>query len=179
MHSPQQIWRRFTPKTQLLLALALVSVLAYSAGLASGIYGRATAPLDLTTNRLPTRAVVAPQPQAQRYLLGGHGELVAAASNGQAAARINSASAALIGSGSAYDGQSSRSPQTAPNVSAIGTGSVYDGGQYGAAARRSANAPVIGSGSAYDGEQYVSPVSAPHTTPPAPISGTGSAYDGR
>src|SRR5436190_8002316 len=103
MHTSQQIWRHFTPKTQLLLALALVSVLAYSAGLASGTYGRATAPLALPTNRLPATAVEAPQPQAQRYLLGGHGQLVAGASNAQATSHISSASPALIGSGSAYD----------------------------------------------------------------------------
>ena len=177
MYTPRQIWRQVTPKAQLLLALSLIAVLAFSAGLASGIYGRATAPLALTTNGLPTTAVVVPQPQAQRYLLGGHGELVAGASNAQAASHITAASPALIGSGSAYDGQSYRSPQTALNA-AIGTGSVYDGGQYGAPQLRWPNAPVIGSGSAYDGRQYGSPVSAPQTSPNVPISGTGSAYDG-
>jgi hypothetical protein len=156
MHTPRQIWRQVTPKAQQLIALSLIAVLAFSAGLASGIYGRATYLPTLTTNGLPTTAVVVPQPQAQRYLLGGHGELVAGASNAQAAPRITAASPALIGSGSAYDG-----------------------GQYGAAARRSANAPVIGSGSAYDGGQYVSPVLAPQTSPNVPISGTGSAYNGQ
>jgi hypothetical protein len=41
MHTPHQIRRQVTPKTQLLIALALTTVLAFSAGLASGLYGRA------------------------------------------------------------------------------------------------------------------------------------------
>ena len=50
MHTPHQIWRHATPKAQLLIALALATVLAFSAGLASGIYGR-TLYAFLTVNR--------------------------------------------------------------------------------------------------------------------------------
>jgi hypothetical protein len=59
MHTPRQTWRHVTPKAQLLIALALVTVLAFSAGLASGIYGR-TMYTFLTVNR----SVTAPAPVA-------------------------------------------------------------------------------------------------------------------
>ena len=96
MYTPRQIWHHVTPKAQLLIAFSLVTVLAFSAGLASGIYGRVTYPyLTADSNAVP---VVAQPPQAQRYLLGGHGELVAGASNAQATSRITAALPAAISS---------------------------------------------------------------------------------
>ena len=59
MHSPQQIWRHITPKAQLLIALVLATVLAFSAGLASGIYGR-TLYAFLTVNRTISPPATAP-----------------------------------------------------------------------------------------------------------------------
>ena len=124
MYLTQRMWHHVPAQFQRLTAFAIIAALAFSIGWAAGTYGPA-AYTFLTTNRMPTTAVVASQ--SQQYLLGGHGELAAGASNAQAALRITAASPALIGSGSAYDGQSYRSPQIAPNVLAIGTGSAYDG----------------------------------------------------
>jgi hypothetical protein len=86
LHTPQRMWHGFAPNALLALALGLIA-LAFSVGLASGLYGR-TAYTFLTTDRNAAPApVAAPQPQAQRYLLGGHGELAAGASNAEAARR--------------------------------------------------------------------------------------------
>jgi len=59
MHTPHQIWRQVTPKAQLLIALALAIVLAFSAGLASGLYGR-TLYTFLTINRAGTAPAADP-----------------------------------------------------------------------------------------------------------------------
>ena len=59
MHTPHQIRRQVTPKTQLLIALALTTVLAFSAGLASGLYGRAMYAF-LTISRAETAPAAAP-----------------------------------------------------------------------------------------------------------------------
>jgi hypothetical protein len=59
---------------------------------------------------------VAVQPQARRYLLGGHGELVEEARNTQAAPRITAASPALSGTGSVYDGMPYRAAATQPVI---------------------------------------------------------------
>jgi hypothetical protein len=59
MHTPHQIWRQVTPKAQLLIALALATVLAFSTGLASGLYGR-TLYTFLTMNRAGTAPAAAP-----------------------------------------------------------------------------------------------------------------------
>jgi hypothetical protein len=206
MYTPRQIWQHVTPKAQLLIALALATVLAFSAGLAAGIYGRATYLPTLTTDRNAAPAVVQPQ---------------------QAAPVVQqrpAVAAPVAGSGSAYDGSAyveyltarpaasnpnvpayveyltARPAASNPNVPAFGTGSVYDGGHYGAALRRSPNLPVIGTGSVYDGDHYgdvstqrvVDPAAqgvmdylrvhgtlvAPPVNSNVPISGTGSAYDG-
>jgi hypothetical protein len=190
MHTPQQIWRQVTPKIQVLIALALATILAFSAGLAAGIYGGATYLPALTTDRnavpaaaqLPRAAPAVPQRPAV---------------------------APVAGAGSAYDGGHYGSPvmapQTSPNVPAIGTGSVYDGGHYGAAPQTSPNVPISGAGSAYDGKHFggvtapavaldaaqqgamdyvrahdaVEGQQAPATVNPnVPAIGTGSAYDG-
>ena len=63
MYTPRQIWRQVTPKAQLLIALSLATVLAFSAGLAAGIYGHATYLPTLTTDRNAVPAVAQP-PQA-------------------------------------------------------------------------------------------------------------------
>ncbi len=71
-----------------------------------------------------------------------------------------------------------------PNMPVIGTGSAYDGQSYASAVRQAApaarnpNMPVIGTGSAYDGGAYVTERPAAHN-PNMPVIGTGSAYDGR
>jgi hypothetical protein len=59
MHTPHQIWRQVTPKAQLLIALALATILAFSAGLASGLYGR-TLYTFVTMNRAETAPAAAP-----------------------------------------------------------------------------------------------------------------------
>ena len=167
MYTPRQIWLHITPKAQLLIALALATVLAYSAGLASGLYGRAIYLSALTTDRNAAPAVAQPHQAAPAVL------------------QRPAVAAPVAGSGSAYDGSAyveyltARPAASNPNVPAIETGSVYDGGHYGAAPQRSPNVPVIGAGSAYDGGHYGSPISAPQTSPNVPLIGTGSAYDGR
>jgi hypothetical protein len=96
------MWHHVPAQFQRLTAFAIMAVLAFSVGWTVGAYGPA-AYTFLTTGRnarpaaapasglrIPNSvaqapaaapAVVAPQPQAQQYLLGGHGELVAGASN--------------------------------------------------------------------------------------------------
>ncbi|HET9223083.1 MAG TPA: hypothetical protein VFO07_11290, partial [Roseiflexaceae bacterium] len=168
MYTPRQIWHHVTPKAQLLIALALATVLAFSAGLAAGIYGRATSLPALTTDRNAVPAVAQP-PQAAPAVRQG-----------------SAVPAPATGAGSAYDGGHYGSPvmppQTWPNVPAIGTGSVYDGGHYGsstAAPLTSPNVPISGTGSAYDGSDYrlVRTMPLAPINPNVPISGTGSAYD--
>jgi hypothetical protein len=83
--------------------------------------------------------VSAPAPVVQqRYLLGGHGELVAPPH--QAAPAIQQPPAVAA-------------PRN-PNVPISGTGSAYDGGSYGTVrpAARNPNVPISGTGSAYDGQ---------------------------
>src|SRR5262245_7360 len=137
MYTPRQIWRHVTPKAQLLIALSLVTILAFSAGLASGIYGRAMYP-SLTADRNAAPAVAQPHqaaPVVQR----------------------RPATAPVAGLGSAYDGgrygSQVSAPQTSPNVPMIGTGSVYNGGLFGAAPQHAPNGQVIGTRSAYDGSR--------------------------
>jgi hypothetical protein len=103
MYLTQRKWHHVPAQFQRLTAFAIITVLAFSVGWAAGAYGPA-AYTFLTTGRnaapaaapavapasglrIPNsvaqapaaaQAVVAPQAQAQRYLLGGHGELVAA-----------------------------------------------------------------------------------------------------
>ena len=137
MYLTQRMWHHVPAQFQRLSAFAIIAVLAFSVGWAAGTYGPA-AYTFLTTGRnarpaaapasglrIPNSvaqapaaapAVVAPQPQAQRYLLGGHGELVAGASNVQAPARTTAASPALIGTGSAYDGMPYRAASTRPMI---------------------------------------------------------------
>jgi hypothetical protein len=139
MYTPRQVWQRATPKIQLLIALALATALAFSVGLASGIYGRAIYLSALTTDRNAAPAVAQPHQAAP------------------AVRQQPAVAAPVAGSGSAYDGSAyveyltARPAASNPNMPAIGTGSVYDGGHYGAAPRTSPNVPISGTGSAYDG----------------------------
>jgi len=169
MYTPRQIWQHVTPKTQLLIALSLATVLAFSVGLASGIYGRATAPPAQTADRNAVPAVAQP-----------HQAALAVPQRPAVTARV-------AGSGSSYDGSAyveylaARPAASNPNVPAIGTGSVYDGGHYGSsisAPQTAPNVPISGTGSAYDGGHYGSSISALLRSPNVAISGTGSAYDG-
>jgi hypothetical protein len=156
MYTPRQIWHHVTPKAQLLIALALATALVFSAGLAAGIYGRATYLPTLTTDRNAIPAVAAP--------VAGAGSAY---------------------DGSAYvEYLTGRSAAHNPNVPISGTGSAYDGSAYveyltGRSAAHNPNVPISGTGSAYDGSHYGSPVMAPQTSPNVPISGTGSAYNGQ
>jgi hypothetical protein len=125
-------------------------------------------------------------PAARRYLLGGHGELVAGVSNAQAAPRITAASPALIGTGSAYDGGTygaTRPAAHTPNLPVVSTGSAYDGGAYSIsrpAARTWPGVPVVGTSSVYDGRSYAAPRVAPQLVRNVPaLHSTLSAYDGQ
>jgi hypothetical protein len=86
MYTPRQIWLHVTPKIQLLIALALATTLAFSAGLAAGIYGRATSLPTLTTDRNAVPAVAQP-PEAAPAVRQG-----------------SAVPAPVAGAGSAYDG---------------------------------------------------------------------------
>jgi hypothetical protein len=149
MYNPRQIWHHVTPKAQLLIALSLATVLAFSAGLAAGIYRHATYLPTLTTdhNAVPAvaqppeaapavqqRPAVAVPPRAPILPVSGTGTAYDWDHYGSPTAARRSANAPLIGTGSAYDGRHYGSvvsaPQTSPNVPSIGTGSVYDGGHY-------------------------------------------------
>jgi hypothetical protein len=188
MYTPRQIWQHVTPKTQLLIALSLATVLAFSVGLASGIYGRATAPPAHTADRNAVPAVAQPHQAAP------------------AVPQRPAVTARVAGSGSAYDGSAyveylaarpaasnpnvpayveylAARPASNPNVLAIGAGSVYDGGHYGSsipAPLTSPNVPISGTGSAYGGDYRLMRTTplAP-INPNVPISGTGSAYNGQ
>ena len=131
MYTPQQIWRQATPKAQLLIALALATILAFSAGLGAGIYGRATSLPALTTHRNAGPAVAAP--------VAGAGPAY---------------------DGSAYvEYLTGRSAAHNPNVPIHGAGSAYDGSAYveyltGRSAAHTPNVPISGTGSVYDGTTY-------------------------
>jgi hypothetical protein len=118
VYTPRQVWQHATPKAQLLMALSLATVLAFSVGLAAGIYGGATYLSALTTDRNAAPAVAQP-PRA--------------ASEPQQQPAV---AAPVARSGSAYDASAyveyltARPAASSPNVPVIGTGSVYDGGHY-------------------------------------------------
>jgi hypothetical protein len=140
-------------------ALLLVAALIFTLTLVlrANTHAPASAPAVRQAARLAgSSAVVGASQAAPRYLLGGHGELVAGASNAQAARRITAVSPALIGTGSAYNGQlyQAAPPVAAPASPAlIGTGSAYNGQLYQAAppVAAPASSALIGTGSAYDG----------------------------
>ena len=67
MYTPRQIWQHVTPKAQLLIALSLATVLAFSAGLAAGIYGRATYLPTLTADRNAVPAAAQPFRRPQQF----------------------------------------------------------------------------------------------------------------
>ena len=114
MYTRRQIWRQVTPKTQLLIALALATVLAFSAGLASGIYGGATAPPAQTADRNAV-PVVAQPPQA-----------APAVPQPPAVAAPQTAPVVGMGEYKRYGSAaySTRPATRNPNVPAIGTGSI-------------------------------------------------------
>jgi len=166
MYTPRQILQHVTPKAQLLIALSLATALAFSAGLAAVIYGRATYLPTLTTDRNAVPAVAQP-PQA-----------APAVQQPPAVAASRNPNVPISGTGSAYDGRSYRTqpyvltrPANMPS-----DGSAYVGYLIRRAAATNPNVPISGTGSAYDGGHYTS---APAVrNPNVPISGTGSAYDG-
>ena len=100
MYLTQRMWHHVPAQFQRLSAFAIIAVLAFSVGWAAGAYGPA-AYTFLTTDRnaapvaappaglrIPNSVAQAPAaapavaaPQPQRYLLGGHGELIPGASN--------------------------------------------------------------------------------------------------
>ena len=80
MYFTQRMWQHVPTQFERLTTLAIITALALSIGWAAGTYGP-TVYTFVTTNNMPITAVVAPQPQAQQYVLGGHGELVAGANN--------------------------------------------------------------------------------------------------
>jgi hypothetical protein len=147
MHTPQQIWQHVTPKAQLLIALSLATVLAFSAGLAAGIYGRATYLPTLTTDRNAVPAVAQP-PQAAP----------AVQQRPAVAAPQTVPHVPISGMGSVYDGSHYGSllaaPQTVPHVPISGMGSAYDGQTHRSPhpVAVPASPALIGSGSAYDGQ---------------------------
>ena len=172
MYTPRQIWHHVTPKAQLLIALSLATALAFSAGLAAGIYGRATYLPTLTTDRNAVPAVAQP-PQAA-----------------PAVPQRPAVAAPVTGAGSAYDGSAyveyltGRSAARNPNMPVIGTGSAYDGSHYGSrvgAPQTVPHVPISGTGSAYNGGEYrlVRTTPLAPINPNVPISGTGSAYNGQ
>jgi hypothetical protein len=173
MHTPQHIWRQVTPKAQLLIVLALATVLAFSAGLAAGIYGRSTYLPAVTTDR-NTVPTVAQPPQA------------AAAVQQRPVVAVPPRAPILpvSGIGTAYDWDhygSPSAPQTSPNVPISGTGSAYDGKHYGGM-----TAPTVALDAAQQGmmdyvraHDAVEGQQAPATVNPnVPAIGTGSVYDG-
>jgi hypothetical protein len=154
MYTPAQIWRHITPKIQLLIALSLATALAFSAGLATGIYGRAFYSPALNASRIVP--AVAPAPQALPT---------------------------IAGSGSAHDGSAyveyltARLAAPKPDVPAFGTGSVYDGGHYGDVSTQRVVEPAAQS--VMDYLRAHGTLVAPPVNPNTPISDTGSAYNGR
>ena len=130
MYLTQRMWHRVPAQFQRLTAFAIIAALAFSVGWAAGAYGGA-AYTFLTTNRMPTTAV---------------------------APRITAASPALIGTGSAYDGQT-----------------------YVVVRPAGGNSPIrTAASSAYDGRAYRSaPVAAPFVRDIPALHSTNSAYDGQ
>jgi hypothetical protein len=95
-----------------------VGVVAVSVALVAGGLGWQDVRTPQASSEAPSvdAHLVVAQQQAQRYLLGGHGELVEEAPNTQAPARLTAASPALIGTGSAYDGMPYRAAATVPVI---------------------------------------------------------------
>ncbi len=179
MYLTQRKWHHVPAQFQRLSAFAMIAVLAFSVGWAAGTYGPA-AYTFVTTNRnaapaaapasglrIPNSvaqapavapAVVAPQPQAQRYLLGGHGELVVGASNTQAARQPQARRYLLGGHGELVAGASNvQAPAhiTAASPALIGTGSAYDGMPYRAASTRPMIATCRGSYPVAEGQHIM------------------------
>ena len=157
MYTPRQILQHVTPKAQLLIALSLATALAFSAGLAAGIYGRATYLPTLTTDRNAVPAVAQP-PQA-----------APAVQQPPAVAASRNPNVPISGTGSAYDGRSYR---TQPYVLTRPANMPSDGSAYvgylirRAAAPHNPNVPISGTGSAYDGGHQ----RLENTTPLAPVN---------
>ena len=156
MYTPRQILQHVTPKAQLLIALSLATALAFSAGLAAGIYGRATYLPTLTTDRNAVPAVAQP-PQA-----------APAVQQPPAVAASRNPNVPISGTGSAYDGHSYRTqpyvltrPANMPS-----DGSAYVGYLIRRAAATNPNVPISGTGSAYDGGHQ----RLENTTPLAPVN---------
>jgi hypothetical protein len=205
MYTPRQIWRQVTPKVQLLIVLSLATVLAFSAGLAAGIYGHTmytflmvnrdvtapAAPMTASNQAAPLGIALPAGAQRSDLPTGLTDYLRPGNTTSTIGMQSHPLGIDLPRGADVHDlprgltdylrpQRPAAAPQTAPNVPAIGTGSVYDGGHYGAApATVNPNRPAIGTGSAYDGGHYGSPVMAPQTSPNVPISGTGSAYNGK
>ena len=208
MHTPHQIWRQVTPKAQLLIALALFTVLAFSAGLASGIYGP-TMYAFLTINRAETAPAAAPVVAANQAAPLGIA-LPAGAQRSDLPTGLTdylrpSNTTSTIGMQSHPLGidlprgadvhdlprgltdyvrpqRPAAAPQTAPHVPLSGMGSVYDASHYGGV-----TAPAVAPDPAQQGvmdyvraHDAVAGQQAPATlNPNVPIRGTGSAYNGQ
>jgi hypothetical protein len=156
MYLTQRMWHRVPAQFQRLTAFAIIAALAFSVGWAAGAYGGA-AYTFLTTNRMPTTAV---------------------------APRITAASPALIGTGSAYDGQSYRSPHLVAvpaSPALIGAGSAYDGQTNVVVRPARGYSPIrTAASSTYDGRAYRSaPAAALFVRDIPALHSTSSAYDGQ
>jgi hypothetical protein len=177
MYTPRQIWHHVTPKAQLLIALALATALAFSVGLASGLYGR-TLYTFLTTNRAVTAPAAAPMTASNQAAPLGI-DLPAGAQRSDLPTGLTD----YLRPGNAT---STIGMQSHPLGIDLPRGAdVHDLPRgltdYLRPQRLAVEAPVAGAGSAYDGSAYVEYLtgrSAAHN-PNVPISGAGSAYDGK